>query len=144
MEVAALLRGIKSETDLPLLAKIPMEYATDMAERAIESGADALTIGLGPRGIAYVNSQVWEGRLEGPVLKPLALRAVRTLAEKFPEIPIVGAGGVQTWEDAQDFLTAGAVAVQVDVAVWREPEAVSRWQSLVGDAANDQQPMLND
>jgi dihydroorotate dehydrogenase (NAD+) catalytic subunit len=116
--------AVRAETDLPIVAKVPLEGVLERAAAALEGGADALTIGLAPLGAAFTVGQAWDGRLAGPVVKPLALRAVRTMAGSFPETPLIAAGGVQTASDVRDFLEAGARAVQVDTALWRDPEVL--------------------
>ncbi len=60
----------------------------------------------------------------GPVVKPLVLQAVRMVADSFPDNPVIAAGGVETAADVLDLLAAGAQAVQVDVALWRDPTRV--------------------
>ena len=42
------------------------------------------------------------------------------------EIPIIGAGGVHSPQDARDYIEAGAVAVQVDTATWTQPKMLER------------------
>ena len=60
------------------------------------------------------------GGLSGPALKPVALAAVYTCREACA-LPIVGVGGIASGWDALDFLAAGASAVQVGSAAFREP-----------------------
>jgi dihydroorotate dehydrogenase len=124
LDPGATVLALKSETDLPLIAKIPIERAPELARALVESGADAVTIGLTPRGHAILNGTVWQGRLAGPIIRPLALRAVRAVAEQHPEVPIIAAGGAQTGNDVHDFMQAGACAVQIDSALWRDPTAL--------------------
>jgi dihydroorotate dehydrogenase len=54
---------------------------------------------------------------------PVAVRAVWECRAAFPETPIVGVGGVQTGRDAAELLLAGADAVQVGTATFRDPRA---------------------
>ncbi len=104
-----------------------------MIARAAESeGADALVCvntlrGHGDR--AVVGHARCSGRAPagsaGPALKPVALAAVWTCAGACG-LPIVGVGGVLRGRDALDLLDAGAVAVQVGTALFRDPRAVAR------------------
>ncbi len=64
------------------------------------------------------------GGLSGPAIKPVALRMVYQLAKEI-QIPIIGIGGIATWEDALEFILAGATAVQVGTANFRNPAAMS-------------------
>lgn len=125
MDVLAALGQVKAQTDLPILAWIPGERTLELAEVALTGGADALIVCRPPRGVAIVEGRIWHGRLMGPPVKPLALRAVHEVVEHFPETPVIGAGGVQSAADVRSFLDVGARAVQIDAAVWRNPDCLS-------------------
>ena len=58
------------------------------------------------------------GGLSGPAIKPIALRAVYEIYKEF-KLPIIGVGGITTWEDVVEFLMAGASAVQVGSASYK-------------------------
>ena len=58
------------------------------------------------------------GGLSGQAIKPVAVRCVYELAGRL-EIPVIGVGGVSTWEDAVEMIMAGASAVQVGTALLR-------------------------
>jgi dihydropyrimidine dehydrogenase (NAD+) subunit PreA len=68
--------------------------------------------------IPSVNGQSTEGGYSGPAIKPIALRFVADVA-KDVGIPVAGVGGVVTWQDAAEFMLAGAGIVQVCTAVMR-------------------------
>jgi dihydroorotate dehydrogenase (NAD+) catalytic subunit len=63
------------------------------------------------------------GGLSGPVVHPVAVRAVWECRTAFPAAGIVGVGGVASGRDAVEFLRAGADAVQVGTAIFRDPRA---------------------
>jgi dihydroorotate dehydrogenase (NAD+) catalytic subunit len=63
------------------------------------------------------------GGLSGAALHPVAVRAVWECRHAFPEAAIIGVGGVATGRDAVEFLQAGADAVQVGTATFRDPRA---------------------
>ena len=67
------------------------------------------------------------GGLSGPALKPIALRHVY-LAASVTSLPILAAGGVSSGMDAVEFLMAGASAVQVGTATFRDP--ATPWRVL--------------
>jgi dihydroorotate dehydrogenase (NAD+) catalytic subunit len=74
------------------------------------------------------------GGLSGAAVHPVAVRAVWECRAAFPGTPIVGVGGVSTGADAVEMLRAGADAVQVGTATFRDPRApwkvlrqVERW-----------------
>jgi dihydroorotate dehydrogenase (NAD+) catalytic subunit len=56
------------------------------------------------------------GGLSGPAIKPVAVRCVYDLASQL-EIPVIGVGGISSWEDAVEMIMAGAAAVQVGTAL---------------------------
>jgi dihydroorotate dehydrogenase (NAD+) catalytic subunit len=64
--------------------------------------------------------------LSGPPLKPVALRAVHDVSRALPGVPIIGTGGVSSGEDVVEMLLAGASAVGVGTATFREPRAMLR------------------
>jgi dihydroorotate dehydrogenase (NAD+) catalytic subunit len=74
------------------------------------------------------------GGLSGPALKPVALAAVWTCATSCG-LPIVGVGGVLSGRDARDLLDAGASAVQVGTALFRDPGAAARVNDELARAA---------
>lgn len=71
-----------------------------------------------PRGKGESVAQEWvTGRLSGPALFPKALLAVSNAVEA--NLPMIGAGGVESKENADAMLSVGALAVQVDESLWR-------------------------
>ncbi|HEY3644186.1 MAG TPA: hypothetical protein VGM16_02510, partial [Gammaproteobacteria bacterium] len=64
------------------------------------------------------------GGLSGPAIKPIALhmvsRVYRNVAKQ-AGVPIVGMGGVQYWQDAVEFILAGATAVAIGTALFVDP-----------------------
>ena len=108
--------------ELPLIFSLPVEQVLSLGPRLIQEGAQAISIsaprgampetkgdGPGERGIVT-------GRLYGPSLFPRGLETVYSAAKL--GLPIIGAGGVWTKENAEAMLSAGALAVQVDAALW--------------------------
>jgi dihydroorotate dehydrogenase (NAD+) catalytic subunit len=111
---------------LPVLARLPLLEALRLGPAAARAGAQALVVGGPPRGTLPLEAGGWlTGRLYGPAIFPLALRAAQAVAGAV-KLPVIGVGGVHTLEDARALLAAGAVALQVDSAVWRHPGAVER------------------
>jgi dihydroorotate dehydrogenase (NAD+) catalytic subunit len=66
------------------------------------------------------------GGLSGPAVKPIAIRCVYQVSRAFPDVPIIGQGGIWTGEDVAEFLLAGASAVAVGTANFIEPNASLR------------------
>jgi dihydroorotate dehydrogenase (NAD+) catalytic subunit len=129
---AAVTAAVRRRTRLPVWVKLT-PAVTDITEvaRACEgAGADALSavntfVGmsvdlhtLAPR-IAFGT-----GGLSGPAIRPLALHLAQQAARAV-SIPVVGIGGIATWEDALEFLVCGCRAVQVGTATFVNPRAIA-------------------
>src|SRR5690606_35996257 len=95
----------------------------ELAEPVIHAGAGALVVAAPPRGTARdpYSGRLVPGRIYGPMVKAMTLRMVGQLATRI-DIPIIGAGGIHSPQDARDFIEAGARAVQVDSVTWVEPK----------------------
>ena len=105
--------------ELPLLFSLLVEQVLSLGPRLVQEGAQAISISA-PRGALPLTSsssgELITGRLYGPSLFPRALETVYS-AKKLG-LPIIGAGGVWTKENAAAMMSAGALAVQVDAALW--------------------------
>jgi len=109
-------------TEKPVLARLPFAAQTDHFSAVIDAGAAALVVCAPPRGTARDQAgRLVAGRIYGPLVKPIVLRMVGQLARRFPRIPLIGAGGIHSPQDARDYIEAGAVAVQVDSVTWVTP-----------------------
>jgi dihydroorotate dehydrogenase (NAD+) catalytic subunit len=119
---AGLLRAARP-SDLPILAQIPLTAGTEWAREIAGAGASALVLGA-PRGsLPGSTGAVASGRLYGPAMFPLALRATARLAPTI-EIPLLAGGGITTAAQRQAMLDAGAAAAVLDFALWEIPDAV--------------------
>ena len=99
-----------------------------MAQMAEWAGADAIALVNTFLGTA-INIQEKKPRfanivagLSGPAIKPIALRMVWEVYETV-DIPIIGMGGISKWEDAIEFILAGASAIAVGTANFVKPSA---------------------
>jgi dihydroorotate dehydrogenase (NAD+) catalytic subunit len=101
-----------------------------IAAAARDAGADAVTLVNTVMGMVIDLERRRPllggggGGLSGPAIHPVAVRAVHDVHRAFPDLPIVGVGGVATGEDAIELLMAGASAVQVGTATFAEPRTV--------------------
>jgi dihydroorotate dehydrogenase (NAD+) catalytic subunit len=110
---------------LPVLARLPLLEAERLCRAAAERAA-ALVVGGPPRGTLRLPGGAWlTGRIYSRALFPLGLRAMQMVAN-LVDVPLIGAGGIETLEEAQAMLAAGAVAVEVDAAVWRDPRVLEQ------------------
>ncbi len=128
--VSGIVKKVKSVTPIPLIAKLTPEVKNivDIARAAYEAGADGLTlINTMPAAIVDVKRKrvPLKGGLSGPVLKPIALRAVHECSKAVP-IPIIGVGGIMNTDDAVSFLMAGASAIQIGSATFVDPYTIPK------------------
>jgi dihydroorotate dehydrogenase (NAD+) catalytic subunit len=127
-ETEAVVRRCRAATGLPLWVKLSPNVADTaaIARAAERGGAAALVLTNTLRGLAIDHGTLRPllggvtGGLSGPALKPVALAAVLACREACA-LPIVGVGGIASGRDALEFLAAGACAVQVGSAAFREP-----------------------
>lgn len=120
---------IKKHCKKPLMVKLSpnAENITDMAVKCCEAGADALSLVNTFKAMAidiYKRKPVFENvtaGLSGPAIKPIALRMVYEVCNEV-NVPVVGIGGISTWQDAVEFIMAGASAVQVGTANFVKPD----------------------
>ena len=121
-EAEAFIKAAVGNTEKPVLARLPLQDAYEIAQAAADAGAGSLVVAAPPRGTARDphTGRLVSGRIYGPLVKPMALRVVGQLVTRI-DIPIIGAGGIHSQEDARDFIEAGARAVQVDTLTWIQP-----------------------
>ena len=122
---------IRKATRLPIIAKLSPNVTdiVGIAQAAREGGADALSLINTLVGMR-INVKTREpyiakntGGLSGPAIRPVAVAKVFLVAQAKLGIPIIGIGGIQTGEDAIEFLLAGASAVAVGAANFVNPRA---------------------
>ena len=130
--VEAITAAVKKKARQPIIMKLSPNVTdiTEMARAAEAGGADVLSlintltgmkIDIHRRAFALTNKT---GGLSGPAIKPVAVRMVYQTAQAV-KIPIIGMGGIRTWEDAAEFLLAGATAVSVGTANFTNPNAAA-------------------
>lgn len=114
----------------PLMVKLSPNVTsiTDIAKAVEAAGADALSLIntlLGMRIDIKTRRPILKnnvGGLSGPAVFPVAVRMVWQTANAV-NIPVVGMGGISTWEDAVEMMMAGASAVQIGAAIFADPYA---------------------
>jgi dihydroorotate dehydrogenase (NAD+) catalytic subunit len=130
----AVVNAVRGATELPVFAKLSPNVTdlTEIARAAVDGGADGLTLVNTVLALA-IDAETRRpvlggggGGLSGPAIKPVALRAVHTVTRALPDVPVIGTGGVQTGLDAVEMLLAGASAVAVGTANFRDPRAPYR------------------
>jgi dihydropyrimidine dehydrogenase (NAD+) subunit PreA len=120
---------VRQATQLPLIVKLTPNVTniTAFAKLAMEAGADAFTISNSLLGLGGIDLETFAplpnldgygifGGYGGPALKPVSLRCTASVAKSLP-LPILGCGGISTWQDAAEYLASGASAVEICTAV---------------------------
>ena len=103
--------------ELPVFVCIPLDAVeSDLVEQLSSLGAAGIVL-TAPRGMIRQDGKVISGRLFGPSLHPLVLRAICDL--KGYSLPIIAGCGIFSIEQGEEAISAGAEAVQVDLLCWR-------------------------
>lgn len=122
-KASEVIKKVRGVTDKPLIVKLSPNVGSigDFAKIAEDEGADAISL------INTINAMaidirrrrpVFENKtagLSGPCVKPIAVRMTYEAASVV-NIPVIGMGGIMTYEDAIEFIMAGASAIQVGTA----------------------------
>ncbi len=127
---------VRQATSLPLIVKLSPNVSDigAMARAAETGGANAVSLINTLIGMAIdirlkrpVLANI-TGGLSGPAIKPVALRMVWQAADAV-RIPVIGIGGISTWQDAMEFILAGASAIQIGTANFFNPAGVDEIQA---------------
>ena len=130
--VEARTKACKAHAKQPVIMKLSPNV-TDivvMAKAAEAGGADVISlintltgmkIDVNRRCFALANKT---GGLSGPAIHPVAVRMVYQVANAV-KVPVIGMGGIKNWEDAMEFILAGASAVAVGTANFHNPYATT-------------------
>ena len=119
-----IISAVKNVVKIPVFAKLSPNVSDIkvLAQAAANAGVDglvaintikAMTLDLETGRPILANKM---GGLSGPAIKPIALRCVYEVSQSI-NIPVIGCGGIASWEDAVEFLLAGASAVQIGTAI---------------------------
>ena len=128
--VEDITREVKKRARQPVIMKLSPNVTdiTETAKAAEAGGADVLSlintltgmkIDIDKQAFALANKT---GGVSGPAIKPIALRMVYQAANAV-KVPVIGMGGIATYEDAIEFILAGAAAVSIGTANFFNPAA---------------------
>ena len=122
--VTKIVSEVKKASKIPVIAKVGLGSSDylETVRASCEAGIDAITAINTIRAMAIdvettrpiLSHKI--GGLSGTPIKPIAVRCVYEISSKF-DIPIIGCGGISSWEDAVEFMLAGASAIQIGSAV---------------------------
>ena len=125
---AAVVKEAKAHTSKPVIIKLSPNVTdiVQMAKAVEEAGADAISLINTLMGMEIdierrrpVLGNI-TGGLSGPCVKPVALRMVYQVSRAV-NVPIIGMGGISSWQDAVQFFLAGADAIAVGTANFADP-----------------------
>lgn len=125
---ATVTERVKKASNVPVYVKLSPNVTNivDMAKAIESAGADGITmintltgmqIHLPSRKPLIANKT---GGLSGPAIKPIAIRMIYEVRQH-TDLPIIGMGGIESAEDVLEFLLAGANAVAVGTANFKNP-----------------------
>lgn len=130
--VSRYTRAVRAGTKLPILAKMTPNI-TKMEEPAIaavRAGADGIAAINTIKSIMNVDLSKFEsepqvdgksavGGYSGKAVKPIALRFIHDMkkTEELKNVPMSGMGGIETWQDAAEFIAMGCETIQVTTSV---------------------------
>ncbi len=131
--------AVRAVTKKPLMVKLSPNAPNliAVADAVRTAGADAISLVNTFQGTAIDIERAEpyfdniRAGFSGPAVKPIALRMVYDLCQHMntlPEaerVPVVGLGGISCWQDAVEFIMAGASAVQVGTATFANPRTMN-------------------
>lgn len=116
----------KNSKKIPLLCKISANYSeiAKVAKACEKAGADGISAinTVGPGMVIDIKTRKpvlgnKSGGVSGPAIKPIAIRCIYDIYEAV-KIPIVGMGGITTWQDAVEIMIAGATLIGIGSATY--------------------------
>lgn len=119
-----IVKEVKKKVEKPVIVKLTPLVGNigEIAKAAEKAGADGITA---INTVKAMNIEIETGRpllankfggLSGPAIKPIAVRCVYDIYRSV-HVPVIGCGGITNWQDAVEFMLAGASAFQIGTAV---------------------------
>ncbi|MFA6457154.1 MAG: dihydroorotate dehydrogenase [Bacteroidota bacterium] len=126
--VSLITKELRRRTQKPLIVKLTpnVTHISEFARACEAEGADAVSVINTVIGMAVnINKRspkiaTTTGGLSGPAIKPIALAKVYETVNAV-KIPVIGIGGIVSWEDAVEFFIVGASMVQIGTANFINP-----------------------
>jgi dihydropyrimidine dehydrogenase (NAD+) subunit PreA len=130
--------AVHQVTQVPLVVKLTPNVTdiVPVAKAAVDAGADILAAINTVQCLMAIDLDTLEplpsvagastyGGYSGPAVKPIGLRVISQIAQEL-NVPLMGIGGITRWQDAAEYIAAGASAVQVCTAVMWEGAGIIR------------------
>lgn len=126
MQTLSKIRKILPNTFLS--AKIGIEgcFVEEAVADVRESGWNCVTLLNTVRGLFIENGHPIAGGLSGPIMKPITLRAVYETKKLFKDVYVIASGGIMDEKDAEEMFIAGADAISLGTALFKDPHVVER------------------
>ncbi|KLK87462.1 dihydroorotate dehydrogenase [Methanoculleus sediminis] len=131
-------RAVRQVATVPLIVKLTPNVTdiVPVAGAAVDAGADILAAINTVQCLMGIDLETLEpnppvagfstyGGYSGPAVKPIGLKMISQIARELP-VPLMGIGGISRWQDAAEYIAAGASAVQVCTAVMWEGAGIIR------------------
>jgi dihydroorotate dehydrogenase (NAD+) catalytic subunit len=118
--VNKIVKAVRRNTIKPITVKVGVGSidVVELARVAIDAGANVITaintlraMSIDVETMMPVLSNLIGG-LSGNAIKPIGIRCVYEISKKL-QIPVIGCGGVSSWQDVVEYMIAGASAVQI-------------------------------
>ncbi|MFX0138378.1 MAG: dihydroorotate dehydrogenase, partial [Candidatus Hodarchaeota archaeon] len=147
-----IVKFLKEKLTVPLFVKLNPNVTNigEIALAAEKGGADgvvaintlsALKIDVNTKRPILSHGS---GGLSGKAIQPIAVKKVYDLY-KILEIPIIGCGGIDSWQDVVEFFLAGASAVEIGTALYKGAEVISIiYQGVIKYLRENEYKSIND
>ncbi|MCK8060392.1 MULTISPECIES: 4Fe-4S binding protein [unclassified Fusibacter] len=120
----SMVRHVTGLTDKPVLIKMSPHVVDDIhfVETVMKAGASGIVAlnSFGPGAVIdlknrslLIGNEDGHSWISGPAIKPFALQRIARLRKNFPDVPIIGCGGIETATDVLEMILAGADLVQM-------------------------------
>lgn len=118
--VNKIVRAVRINTNKPISVKVGVGSidVVELSRLAIEAGANIITAINTLRAMSIDIETMMPvlsnliGGLSGNAIKPIGIRCVYEISKKL-QVPVIGCGGVSSWQDVIEYMIAGASAVQI-------------------------------
>lgn len=127
--VKKILRSCVKATERPIFVKFSpfSEILPQLVRISKDEGVNVFTLtNTIPAAVFDYKVGFFKGGLSGYPLKPISLRCVIEVKERFPDAEIIGCGGIYSAEDAFEFILAGAKAIQIGTANFPNPKTAEK------------------
>ena len=130
----SVIRGVRRVATQPIFTKLSPDVTdiVEIARAAVRAGTYGLSVMNTTLGMAIDTESfrpklsTFTGGLSGPAVKPIAIRCTYQVSRAFPEMPIIGQGGIASGRDVAEFMLAGAWAVAVGTMNFVDPTSSIR------------------